>query len=136
MRYSFKINWVCRWCNLEDESTRFHRVKGDCWRYNYEAYDLTCAVDGAWKVLNNGHQRGAIGGFIKNKKGIILYIFSILIDASSSLDTELEALLYDVKIISSNFASKHNAIICSDSTEAIRVVRSGIYYNSCRRLEP
>ncbi|KAK1369291.1 hypothetical protein POM88_035383 [Heracleum sosnowskyi] len=84
----------------------FHRKLGDFWKFQFESHDLTCSVDGAWTVLNNGQQKGGTGGHIKNKSGSPVYVFSIPINAPSSLYTQVEAIKHAIMIISGFFPGR------------------------------
>lgn len=100
----------------------YNRLSTDYWKYRESSFDLVCAVDGAWGSFCSG----AVGGYIKNKSGDLVYVFSGPIKVSNALSAEIEAILHVVRMILSRQLKPGKILICSDSCEALESVREGL----------
>lgn len=69
---------------------------------------------------------GGIGGNIKSDAGSILHVFSGKIEVTGSLEAECEAILYVANLCLLNKVSAKRIVICSDSSNAIEAVRTGL----------
>lgn len=99
------------------------RLNMDFWKYKHEAFDIVCAVDGAWGRSSLNKYGGGIGGSIKNKIRGIIYTFSGPVIAKCSYEAELLAILLAVQVLKKKEFAKLSIIICSDSSDAINFFR-------------
>ena len=102
-----------------------NKLSKEFWKYKFLTYEVVCAIDGAWGQINDGSYRGAIGGRILNNLGQIIHVFSIPVQVDSGLQAEIEAMVYTLDLIQLHFDQSKQVAICSDSTEALQLLRKG-----------
>ncbi|KAL8098990.1 hypothetical protein AgCh_031628 [Apium graveolens] len=109
------------------------------WRFLYQVlehinFGQTWIVDGAWGITEYHKAMGGIGGTIKkrsrNSIGKLVHSFSGPVEVNSSTEAEIEALLHVIRIVISKSLTTSRIVICSDSREALKVVRTGLQYFS------
>lgn len=110
-------------------ATYYHSLSVNYWATRRNAYDYVCAVDGAWGSTSSIGIKGGIGGNITDKNGRVVYVFSGPVWLKSSLETEIEAIRHMVNIIGMPRFSNSKVVICSDSIQAINIVREGSLNN-------
>ncbi|KAK1399511.1 hypothetical protein POM88_009374 [Heracleum sosnowskyi] len=101
-----------------------HRISREYWNLKADAFDVVCAVDGAWNTKIFGTLGGGIGGCIKAKGNRMVYVFSSPINTVSSESTEVEAIFHVINLSMSTRLNNKRMVVCSDSTSAISIVQS------------
>lgn len=81
-----------------------------------ESRDFYGFTDGSWKFVNNRIISG-IGGFLSNKKGDTIFLFSGHSVATNPLQAEIIALVHMLGCVVSKFQSDKNIAIYIDSKE-------------------
>lgn len=81
-------------------------------------------MDGAWGKSSTGVFTWGIGGNIKNKNGLLVYVFSGPCQASSSSEAEVAAILHFFHAILSKKIDICPIAVFTDSMEAINLVSS------------
>ncbi|KAK1394713.1 hypothetical protein POM88_013769 [Heracleum sosnowskyi] len=90
--------------------------------YNINA-ELVGFIDGAWKMGMNQEIQAGIGGYLKDKEGNLLFIFSGPVKALSAIQSEFEAMMFLViKILESPWCNNH-CLIYSDSLELVKRIQ-------------
>lgn len=111
-----------------------HRISQDYWKNKLLNYSTVCAVDGAWGLNINKQLQGGIGGNIKkqghNSVGRLFFTFSGPIAVASSLDAEIEAIIYVLRLALNGNLELRPIVICSDSREAIEIIYKGLRFYS------
>lgn len=105
-------------------------MNSNFWSHKYHNYDLICGVDGAWGASAHGLLSGGIGGFIKNKDGATICLFSGPLRVNNILSAEIEAILMVLSLIKNFRLLSKNTVICSDSQDALSNIFQGLksYY--------
>ncbi|KAK1365688.1 hypothetical protein POM88_041249 [Heracleum sosnowskyi] len=80
-------------------------------------------IDGSWKILNENKTQGGIGGYLKDSKGNLIFVFSGPVDASSAFDCEYQAMCFLISKIVANHWRGKPCVIYSDSVELVQEVQ-------------
>ncbi|KAK1395129.1 hypothetical protein POM88_014185 [Heracleum sosnowskyi] len=105
----------------------YTKVNNDFWKFKRINFSFVSVVDGAWVQNDYGVLVGGIGGNIKDKSRAIIYAFYVPVNARDSLAAEFEAIKHVILISSSRIFEGGKILICSDSSQAISSVKSGIF---------
>ena len=103
----------------------YNKLSAEYWNYKFLSHDIVCATDGAWGACKDVHLKGAIGGRILNNEKRVLHVFSIPVKVVNDLQAKLEALLYTLEQVDRHFNTEARIAICSDSKEALQLIRTG-----------
>ncbi|KAK1372726.1 hypothetical protein POM88_028919 [Heracleum sosnowskyi] len=80
-------------------------------------------IDGSWKILNENKTQGGIGGYLKDSKGNLIFVFSGPVDASSAFDCKYQAMCFLISKIVANHWRGKPCVIYSDSVELVEEVQ-------------
>lgn len=125
--YLIKIR-VLKWCSAagmcDDVRSSSWLISPECsimqkYKTNLKSlfvrdFDLFYFTDGAFHCNSTAMIKARIGGYIKDKDGTILYIFSGPADVNCPLRAEIEAVTFIVNVISSSKFKASKIKISSD----------------------
>ncbi|KAK1373513.1 hypothetical protein POM88_029706 [Heracleum sosnowskyi] len=103
-----------------------HRISREYWNLKADAFDVVCAVDGAWNTNIFGTLGGGIGVCIRTKGNRMVYVFSGPINTANSESTEVESILHVINLSMSSRLRNKRMVVCSDSTSALSIVQAGL----------
>lgn len=75
-------------------NVHYHKLNFNYWKFRSSVYD---AVVGAWGRNKYGLITGGIGGFLKNRDGKILFMFSGPTETNNSEEAEIDTLLHLIR---------------------------------------
>lgn len=104
--------------------------------YWFSISDYLGFVDGSWTHIQNGQYTAGIGGFLVNKTGSAVLVFSGPTNQTSSLESEKEALRFLIKeIVKKNLDFSHITIF-SDSRPTIEYINNSNFGKSLDIFSP
>ncbi|XP_017245293.1 uncharacterized protein LOC108216944 [Daucus carota subsp. sativus] len=116
-------------------SVHHYKISREFWRFKVESYDYICAVDGAYGLNDQCKLGGGVGGFILNKQGTKVLIFSGPVRSHCAAESELEGMFLMCRWVIRLGLHSHKVVICSDSTTTINTLHSSTdlssMYSSC-----
>lgn len=80
-------------------------------------------IDGAWKCGNDKRIQAGIGGYLKDKQGNLLFLFSGPSTAKSAFDCELDAMIFLVRNIFKSPWRLSKCVLYTDSVELVRTLK-------------
>lgn len=95
-------------------------------------FDLFCFADGAFFSNPDGSANAGVGGFIKNKDGEVLYIFSGPSEVNCPLRAEIEAITFLINLVAaSQFRGSKIKLYtdCKPVIEALSKLKVGCFSN-------
>lgn len=86
------------------------------------AFQFLGFSDGSFKVRSDGIVQSGMGGFIKNLKNDIVFIFSGNIQATSPLQAEIKAISFMIEAVNSSDKCEDKCMFYTDSENAMSLI--------------
>lgn len=105
---------------------RYYKIMNSFWKFKKDQFELIAAVDGAWGLVDDFNYKGGIGGYLSDKYGNNILIFSGPVFSNSAAETEVDAILHIINWLFKQNWELKRTVICSDSSSVVNAYNEGL----------